>query len=250
MSPGTDGPKFIFRQSRSQDPARLSIRSHLSCWIHLEWFASFIENRSQKIKVGPFYSDTCYVTCEVPQGPPCHHCCLTFASQANNKRCELFKIGRDLFQPRKCLPPIPSSTQLCTNLHETFINKKDIIRAPLKDLYDIIQKDTPPGSIPPFFSFRLPTKNEILQVMTNLKPYLYPNEVCPAWLLKKNAVAVAAEICVIINLSLATGVVPFKLKQAIITPLLKKLGFGHTVPSNFRPIVVAFFGYNTGTNRI
>ena len=58
----------------------------------------------------------------------------------------------------------------------------------------------------------------------------------PATLLKKHFDLVLSSICGIVNLSLVSCLLPSALKNAVLTPLLKKPNLDHEVRSNFRPI--------------
>ena len=58
----------------------------------------------------------------------------------------------------------------------------------------------------------------------------------PATLLKKHFDLVLSSICGIVNLSLVSCLLPSALKNAVLTPLLKKPNLDHEVLSNFRPI--------------
>ena len=80
------------------------------------------------------------------------------------------------------------------------------------------------------------TPGEILKIMRDLKASSYPDDICPGWLMKANAKTLALDICKVINLSLQLGIVPGKMKHAIVTPLLKKVGLDINDPLNFRPI--------------
>jgi len=58
----------------------------------------------------------------------------------------------------------------------------------------------------------------------------------PTWLLKDCSDFLAPCITWIVNSSLATGYVPKALKQAYITPLLKKTGLDVNMAANYRPV--------------
>ena len=47
-------------------------------------------------------------------------------------------------------------------------------------------------------------------------------DILPMWLLKENIEVVAKPITSIINVSLSTGIFPSKLREAVVSPLLKK----------------------------
>jgi hypothetical protein len=65
----------------------------------------------------------------------------------------------------------------------------------------------------------------------------------PTWLLKSNINAVLPPITCIVNSSLRTGVFPDDLKQAIVTPILKKTNLDWNNLHNYRPVSnIGFIG--------
>ena len=68
-----------------------------------------------------------------------------------------------------------------------------------------------------------------------------PNKQCeldplPVWLLKKCLDLLAPYVTLLVNKSLSEGVMPSCMKQAIVTPILKKRNADHTDLSNYRPV--------------
>jgi exonuclease III len=58
----------------------------------------------------------------------------------------------------------------------------------------------------------------------------------PTWLLKQHLPNLLPAITRVINQSLTTGQVPESMKQALVTPLLKKPSLDPDVPANYRPV--------------
>jgi hypothetical protein len=58
----------------------------------------------------------------------------------------------------------------------------------------------------------------------------------PTWLLKRLTTYIAPVICRLCNMSLETGTFPLQLKQAWVTPLLKKPNLDQDTTSSYRPI--------------
>ncbi|KAF7642094.1 hypothetical protein LDENG_00264840, partial [Lucifuga dentata] len=68
------------------------------------------------------------------------------------------------------------------------------------------------------------------------KPAACPTDVVPPRLFKEVWETIGLNIHIIINSSLALGVVPAYFKQAVVHPLIKKANLANCVLSNFRPI--------------
>lgn len=63
-----------------------------------------------------------------------------------------------------------------------------------------------------------------------------PLDPLPTWLLKEHLGPLLPAITRIINLSLETGVVPARMKETRVIPLIKKPSLDHEEPKNFRPV--------------
>ena len=61
-------------------------------------------------------------------------------------------------------------------------------------------------------------------------------DILPMWLLKENIEVVVKPITSIINVSLSTGIFPSKLREAVVSPLLKKPSLDKEVLKNYRPV--------------
>ena len=89
---------------------------------------------------------------------------------------------------------------------------------------------------PVFASFSLVCEEDVLALMKEM-----PNKSCmldplPTDLVKQCAESLVPLITRIINESLLSGVVPSKLKEAVVVPLLKKHGLDCNNLKNFRPV--------------
>jgi hypothetical protein len=88
----------------------------------------------------------------------------------------------------------------------------------------------------PLSIFTPATEEEIIKIIqkspcksSNLDPI-------PTWLLKKCLPALAPVLTALVNLSLSTSQVPIILKEAVITPLLKKPSLDPETLKNYRPV--------------
>ena len=85
------------------------------------------------------------------------------------------------------------------------------------------------------------TDAEVLKLMTSNRPTTCPLDPIPSPLLQSIAPAISPFLTTTINSSLTTGVVPAALKQARVTPLLKKPALDPTIISNYRPVSLLSF---------
>ena len=61
-------------------------------------------------------------------------------------------------------------------------------------------------------------------------------DVLPMWLLKENIADLAKPLTTIINMSFSSGVFPTKLREAFVTPILKKPTLDRQCYKNYRPV--------------
>ena len=74
-----------------------------------------------------------------------------------------------------------------------------------------------------------------------MKPSGCPTDVVPSLLFKEIFETIGPNIQMILNSSLASGVVPATFKHAVVQPLIKKSKLDTSVLSNFRPISKLLF---------
>ena len=80
------------------------------------------------------------------------------------------------------------------------------------------------------------TSVDVLQLIHKLASKSCGLDPIPTSLLKEHAVALVPTITNIVNLSLLTGEVPAELKQAVVSPLLKKSSLDPNILKNYRPV--------------
>ena len=158
---------------------------------------------------------------------------------ANNPRA-LFKImNRALHRKEETpLPPHTSEVELATEFSNFFTDKIENIREYLDntEVNNNIEKwKDVPKFHEQFVEFKYLTEDEVKTII--LKS---PNKYCqldpiPTALLRECIDEILPLITKIINLSLKLGNMPKSLKQAIIKPLLKKLGL-ELIHKNYRPV--------------
>ena len=161
-------------------------------------------------------------------------------SEAGNDSKALFRlIDRLLHRKAEKSFPTSSSAEELANTFAPFFEDK-VTR---------IRSIAPPSEIPDFFSSLdisttncelsnfSPTLNlELSEIARSVVQKSCCLDPLPATLLKEHFDLLLPSICGIVNLSLVSGLLPSALKNAVLTPLLKKPNLDHEVLSNFRPI--------------
>ena len=80
------------------------------------------------------------------------------------------------------------------------------------------------------------TNEELLSVVKKC-----PNKSCaldpkPTWLVKQHIDTLLPTLCRVVNTSLQSGVFPYDLHRAIVTPVLKKVTLDHNELKHYRPV--------------
>ena len=79
-------------------------------------------------------------------------------------------------------------------------------------------------------------QNEVNRIIMGCSNKICTLDCLPTWLLKDNIDVVLPVITDIVNTSLTTGVFPQAMKQAIVTPILKKINSDWNDLKNYRPV--------------
>ena len=115
-----------------------------------------------------------------------------------------------------------------------FRNKIDKIRAATASAPPpLIQSRSATSSL---YTFAPVTESDILSIIRSSPTKSCLLDPIPTWLLKKLAPQLAPTICRLSNMSLASGVFPTSLKQAVVYPHLKKPGLDSSDLNSYRPI--------------
>ena len=91
-------------------------------------------------------------------------------------------------------------------------------------------------SVSTLTTFEKVTEEQIKKIIVKAASKTCRLDPVPTWLTKQCLDALLPSITMIINLSLTTGIMPSKFKQAILTPLLKKPTLDKDVFKNYRPV--------------
>ena len=162
-----------------------------------------------------------------------------FESKGNSN--ELYKLVKSLYKPTSSYKPVlPShddTEQLCNNFSSFFGGKIDNIRNQLDSESTLTPNNEPPSNPSSTLQeFRPALVEEVDKLIIAM-----PNKSCvldkiPAWLFKEAHKELAPSLADIINSSLANHDFPSSLKQAYVTPLIKKASLDKEEMKNYRPV--------------
>ena len=150
----------------------------------------------------------------------------------------LFSVTDQLFHTdsQKKLPKSIPCKELPNKFAMYFDEKIEALRCELDSASNVVQPDFGSFSGTALTEFESVTEESIRKLILDCpsKPCLL--DPLPVSLLKECLDDVVPLITKIINVSLTSGAVPKHLKQAVVTPLLKKPGLDTEILKNYRPI--------------
>ena len=161
-------------------------------------------------------------------------------SKCNGDQKQLFSLVSELLHSngRTPLPLSDSSLSLANRFSDFFVRKIDKIH---DGLVNNMPNATPGvhetefiGS--PLSSFQPATEEEIKKIIMKSPSRTCSLDPLPTHLLKECVDELISPITKIVNMSLAGSEVPNTLKEAIVTPLLKKKGLPIDILNNYRPV--------------
>ena len=139
-------------------------------------------------------------------------------------------------------PALPSkpSTSLPTDFNEFFIDKIVKICGTIDDqvrttLMTEISEECPANATQ-LTNFRPATIEEVTKIICGSSPATCSLHPIPTYLLKECCDTLAPVITQTVNSSRRDGTVPTKLKNAVVSPLLKKLSLDRDQFKNYRPV--------------
>ncbi len=155
----------------------------------------------------------------------------------------LFQVTNKLLnrQVEQQLPAHDSLPELAEKFADFFVDKIEKIKSNLQELQqrENIQSNFEEEAAPPnavFSKFEPATEEEVKKLISDSANKSCSLDPMPTWLVKECMGILLPIITKIVNLSLYECVVPSKLKEAILTPLLKKISLDYEVLRHFRPI--------------
>ena len=146
----------------------------------------------------------------------------------------------------KVLPICDSSNALSNDFAHFFKTKITTIRAKLDNVavsHEVsisandLTQDMDFASIPNSMRNFIPvTEDEVLDIITKLPNKSCSMDILPTWLLKSCVDTLLTPITSIINMSLQSGQFPENLKNAVVTPIIKKPSLDPNDLKNYRPV--------------
>ena len=155
--------------------------------------------------------------------------------EAKGDTKQLYKISNFLMGNREeqQFPDDRSSSQLAEDFVDYFYNKIVNIRKLFEDIDPI--KPTINNTVPKFCKFSVLTESEVKRIALKMKTKTCELDTMPTSVLKQILDKCLPSLTKIVNLSLSEGVFALQWKEAIVRPLLKKLGL-ELIESNYRPV--------------
>ncbi|XP_058482380.1 uncharacterized protein LOC131457848 [Solea solea] len=153
------------------------------------------------------------------------------SSFSNPKK--LFSIFSNLLDPPT--PPPPSSL-LPIHFVNYFTKKVDDIRSSFSTPPPDLTSLPTTNSAPSLSSFTPLSQDQVLSLITSARPTSCPLDPIPSHLLQSIASDLLPFLTHLINTSLSSGCFPDSLKEARVTPLLKKPTLDPSEVNNYRPV--------------
>ena len=104
------------------------------------------------------------------------------------------------------------------------------------DTHRQVNVDTPLNENAVMTKFRLVSEEDVNRIICKLPNKSCSLDVIPTWLLKQCISPIIPPLTAIINLSFTSGEFPVSLKQAIVTPIIKKASLDLNQLKNYRPV--------------
>ena len=167
------------------------------------------------------------------------------AIKSCNNQKEVYQVTNKLLYKGKVssLPSHTSVEELANRFADFFTDKIVKIRRVLGS--DVFTQDTPDSNIetpsntskpPELSSFEPASQEEILKLIKESASKSCSLDPIPTWLLKECQEVLLPVITHIVNLSLSTSTMPSELKEALISPIVKKALLDSEILKNFRPL--------------
>ena len=146
-------------------------------------------------------------------------------------------VNTMLVKPEASLPDGRSLEHLASEFELFFQAKVKRIQENLVSDADYVPPDECPCAVGAKLDIFLPaTEDEVKLLVAKSPSKSCSLDPVPTWMLKAHLDCILPSITNIVNESMSTGIVPTKMKAALVTPLLKKPSLDKNVMENFRPV--------------
>lgn len=155
-------------------------------------------------------------------------------------------LNRLLNKNVKSLPTCDSVSELSNSFAHFFINKVAKIRQELSDINSTQCNDVETivisnarhmiGPIEQFDAFKHVSTEDIEKVVLASSTKSCMLDPLPMWLFKENISVMCNALKEIVNTSFSTGEFPSKLREAVVSPVLKKSNLDKNILQNYRPV--------------
>ena len=126
----------------------------------------------------------------------------------------------------RALPAFYSPTLLANDFSDYFSNKVSTLRKNIDELDTVTSSDEidecPQDCATCMSEFRPITQDEVLTIIKKTPTKSCRLDPIPTWLLKEHITSFLPTLTDIVNASLTSGVFPDVLRDAVVTPILKK----------------------------
>ena len=149
-------------------------------------------------------------------------------------------VNKLLKNGTKTLPSCDSHKELSDSFAEFFKNKIFKIRQNLDNQSTHLRNDKEPvqelKQIQVMEEFHTVNEEDVRKIICKLPNKCCSFDVIPTWLLKQCMPTILPTLTKIVNSSLKSGTFPTSLKQAIVTPIIKKATLDPNELKNYRPV--------------
>ena len=148
-------------------------------------------------------------------------------------------LGVLLNKNSRVLPSSDTPKELCNKFAQFFTDKVAKIRGNIDCDDDIsLCVDTGVATVVEneLCSFKELDESEVRNIITSSANKSCPLDIIPTWIIKEYIDYVVPSITCIVNSSLSSGVFPQILKQATVTPIIKKVNLDCNDLQNYRPV--------------
>ena len=163
--------------------------------------------------------------------------------ETSNSRNMFATMNKLLNNVNKQLPDYGDLNEMCDSFARFFTGKVSKIRKDLDSVTNSVSPDNKPleycqNVLPKlsFSSFKQVTDEDVYKLVMSLPVKSCVLDSIPLWLFKDNIEILCEPLTSIINAFSRTGVFPSKLREAVVSPILKKPSLDKEILKHYRPV--------------